>query len=264
MICRERNWYNIVREFEHKIAVITGAAKGIGLAITRQLGEKGAHVCLLDQDEEALRKAGELLDSAGISHEYAIVDITSEEEVKYVFSKLADKHQKIDILVNNAGITKDNLIYKMTSNEWTKVMDVHLKGSFLCSKYAQEWMVKNNYGRIINLSSVSALGNKGQSNYAAAKAGIQGFTKTLAIELGKYNITVNAIAPGFIVTDMTKAVAERMNISFEELKESKISQIPVKRAGTPEDVANAACFFASESSSFVSGQVLYVAGGPKQ
>ncbi|MEW9501500.1 SDR family oxidoreductase [Jeotgalibacillus marinus] len=249
---------------EQEIAVITGAAKGIGLAITRKLGEKGAHVCLLDQDEKGLKKAVKELDSLGISNESAKVDITDENDVKKIFFHLGYKHKKIDILVNNAGITKDNLLFKMTTDDWTKVMDVHLKGAFLCSKYAQEWMVKNKYGRIINLSSVSALGNRGQANYAAAKAGIQGFTKTLAIELGKFNITVNVIAPGFIVTDMTKAVAERMNISFEELKESKINQIPVKRAGTPDDIANAACFFASSSSSFISGQVLYVAGGPKQ
>jgi 3-oxoacyl-[acyl-carrier protein] reductase len=151
----------------------------------------------------------------------------------------------------------------MNADDWDSVMNVHLKGTFLCSKYAQKLMVQNKYGRIINLSSVSALGSRGQANYAAAKAGIQGFTKTLAIELGKYNITVNAIAPGFIMTDMTKAVAERLGISFQELIESKVKQIPVNRAGTPEDIAQAASFFASPASSFISGQVLYVAGGPK-
>lgn len=254
----------IVKAFENQIAVITGAAKGIGFAIGKELANKGTHVCLLDLDEEGLRQAEQELKSSGVSHESAVVDITEEDEVKQFFSRLGERHGRIDILVNNAGITKDNLIYKMTSEDWIKVTDVHLKGSFLCSKYAQEWMVKNKYGRIINLSSVSALGNRGQANYAAAKAGIQGFTKTLAIELGKFNITVNAIAPGFIVTDMTKSVAKRMNISFDELKEAKVNKIPVKRAGEPADIANAVCFFASPSSSFVSGQVLYVAGGPKQ
>ncbi|WP_087972362.1 SDR family oxidoreductase [Oceanobacillus rekensis] len=250
-------------DFKGKVVVITGAAKGIGFAITKQFGEKGAHVCLLDQDEVGLQSAIKELDVLGISNESSTVDITNENDVKEIFALLGEKLGKIDILINNAGITRDNLLYKMTIDEWTKVVDVHLKGTFLCSKYAHVWMVKNNYGRIINLSSVSALGNRGQVNYSAAKAGIQGFTKTLAMELGRYNITVNSIAPGFIVTDMTKSVANRLNISFDELKKTKISQIPVRRVGKPEDIANAACFFASELSSFVSGQVLYVAGGPK-
>lgn len=250
-------------DFKQQIAIITGAAKGIGFAIAQKLGEHGAHVCLLDVDIESLKEAGQQLEHMGISNETFLVNITDENEVKQVITNVGKMYKKIDILVNNAGIIKDNLIFKMSADDWDSVLNVHLKGAFLCSKLAQQWMVKNKYGRIINLSSVSALGSRGQANYAAAKAGIQGFTKTLALELGKFNITVNAIAPGFIVTDMTKSVAKRLNISFEELKQAKISQIPVGRAGTAEDIANAVCFFASPSSSFVSGQVLYVAGGPK-
>lgn len=250
-------------DFKQQIAIITGAAKGIGFAIAQKLGEHGAHVCLLDVDIESLKEAGQQLEHMGISNKTFLVNITDENEVEQVITNIGKMYKKIDILVNNAGIIKDNLIFKMSADDWDSVMNVHLKGAFLCSKLAQQWMVKNKYGRIINLSSVSALGSRGQANYAAAKAGIQGFTKTLALELGKFNITVNAIAPGFIVTDMTKSVAKRLNISFEELKQAKISQIPVGRAGTAEDIANAVCFFASPSSSFVSGQVLYVAGGPR-
>ena len=151
----------------------------------------------------------------------------------------------------------------MTDDDWNSVMTVHLNGAFYCCQEAQKYMVKQNYGRIINISSTSALGNRGQANYSTAKAGIQGLTKTLAIELGKFGITVNSVAPGFIETDMTKATAERMGINFEELVKSSISKIPAGRSGKPEDVANAVAYFASEESSFVNGQVIYVAGGPK-
>lgn len=246
-----------------QIAIVTGAAKGIGFAIAKQLGQQGAHVYLFDIDTLNLENAKTLLDEGQISNEIVTINITKESEVQQAIHQIGQTHGKIDILVNNAGIIRDHLLFKMSTDDWNNVMEVHLKGAFLCSKYAQEWMVKNKYGRIINLSSVSALGSRGQANYATAKAGIQGFTKTLAIELGKFNITVNAIAPGFIVTDMTKSVAERIGVSFDELKQAKINDIPVKRAGTPEDIANAASFFASQASSFVSGQILYVAGGPK-
>lgn len=250
-------------DLKGQIAIVTGAAKGIGYAIAKQLGQQGAYVYLFDIDTNNLEKAKKQLDACKILNDIVTVDITEEFKVQQAIHQIGHTHGKIDILVNNAGVIRDHLLFKMSTEDWGTVMDVHLKGSFLCSKYAQEWMVKNQYGRMINLSSVSALGSRGQANYAAAKAGIQGFTKTLAIELGKFNITVNAIAPGFIVTDMTKSVAERMSISFEELKEAKINHIPVGRAGTPKDIAHAVVFFASPESSFVSGQILYVAGGPK-
>ncbi|WP_404356257.1 SDR family oxidoreductase [Cytobacillus firmus] len=248
---------------ENQVAVVTGASRGIGREIAGRLASEGAYVYLVDINEEALNETRHELQEKGLAAEVFKADITNEQEVERVFSHIEEKHGRADILVNNAGIIRDNLIFKMNADDWDSVMNVHLKGTFLCSKYAQKLMVKNKYGRIINLSSVSALGSRGQANYAAAKAGIQGFTKTLAIELGKYNITVNAIAPGFIMTDMTKAVAERLGISFQELIESKVKHIPVNRAGTPEDIAQAASFFASPASSFISGQVLYVAGGPK-
>ncbi|MGY6213138.1 SDR family oxidoreductase [Cytobacillus firmus] len=248
---------------ENQVAVVTGASRGIGRQIAGRLASEGAYIYLVDINEEALNETRHELQEKGLAAEMFKADITNEQEVERLFSYIEERHGRVDILVNNAGIIRDNLIFKMNADDWDSVMNVHLKGTFLCSKYAQKLMVQNKYGRIINLSSVSALGSRGQANYAAAKAGIQGFTKTLAIELGKYNITVNAIAPGFIMTDMTKAVAERLGISFQELIESKVKQIPVNRAGTPEDIAQAASFFASPASSFISGQVLYVAGGPK-
>ncbi len=162
-----------------------------------------------------------------------------------------------------AGITRDNLIHKMTDEDWDAVMAVHLKGAFLCSRAAQGEMVKGNWGRIVNLSSVSALGNRGQTNYSTAKAGLQGMARTLAIELGRYGVTVNAIAPGFIDTEMTRAVAIRLGRDPEEWKEEIVRQIPVRRAGVPRDIANLIAFLCSDEASFISGQVITVAGGPR-
>jgi 3-oxoacyl-[acyl-carrier protein] reductase len=164
--------------------------------------------------------------------------------------------------VNNAGIIRDNLIFKMSEGDWDSVMAVHLKGAFLMTKACQAHMTAEKYGRIVNLSSSSAQGNRGQANYSAAKAGLQGFTKTLAIELGKFGVTANAVAPGFIQTDMTAATAERIGMDFDEFIKYSASQIPVQRVGQPEDIANTIAFLASEDAGFVSGQVIYVAGGP--
>jgi len=166
-------------------------------------------------------------------------------------------------LVNNAGITRDNLLFKMSGADWDAVMNVHLRGAFLMSRAAQKHMVDANWGRIVNLSSVSALGHRGQANYSAAKAGIQGLTKTLAIELGKFGVTANAIAPGFIETEMTASTAKRLGVPFEDFKAAAAKAIPVDRVGQPEDIAAMVSFFAREDASFVSGQVIYVAGGPR-
>jgi 3-oxoacyl-[acyl-carrier protein] reductase len=167
------------------------------------------------------------------------------------------------VLVNNAGITRDNLLFKMTEDDWDSVLAVHLRGAFLMSRATQSYMTSAGWGRIVNLSSTSALGNRGQANYAAAKAGMQGFTKTLALELGRFGVTANAIAPGFIVTDMTAQTAERLGVSFEDFQAARAAETPVPRVGTPDDIAHAVSFFVSEGASFVSGQVLYVAGGPR-
>lgn len=252
-----------MHSLKNQVAIVTGASRGIGKGIAKRLATEGAHVCLVDIDENTLYEVQKEFTKESLSVEVLVSDVTNEKDTEGLFKYVENKYGKVEILINNAGIIRDNLLFKMSSNDWDDVMNVHLKGTFLCSKFAQKIMVKNRYGRIINLSSVSALGSRGQANYAAAKAGIQGFTKTLAIELGKFNITVNAIAPGFIMTEMTRKTAERIGISFEELIEMKVKQIPVNRAGTSEDVAQAASFFASPNSSFISGQILYVAGGPK-
>jgi 3-oxoacyl-[acyl-carrier protein] reductase len=166
------------------------------------------------------------------------------------------------VLVNNAGVIRDNLLFKMTDDDWDMVLGVHLRGAFLMSRAVQKYMVDQRYGRIVNLSSSSALGNRGQVNYSAAKAGMQGFTKTLAIELGPFGVTANVVAPGFIATDMTAATAARVGVGFEDFQKAAAERIPVRRVGQPADVANMISFLVSEGAGFVSGQVIYVAGGP--
>ncbi|HEY0700252.1 MAG TPA: SDR family oxidoreductase, partial [Micromonospora sp.] len=184
-------------------------------------------------------------------------------QVEAAVQRVADELGAPGVLVNNAGVIRDNLLFKMSDDDWDTVLAVHLRGAYLCTQVTQRWMVEQGWGRIVNLSSTSALGNRGQANYSAAKAGLQGFTKTLAIELGQFGITANAVAPGFIVTEMTAATAARMGVDFEELQERSAAEIPVRRVGRPEDIAHTISFLVSEGASFVSGQVVYVAGGPR-
>jgi 3-oxoacyl-[acyl-carrier protein] reductase len=252
-----------MKRFEGRVAFVTGASRGIGKGVATQFAEEGAKVCLVDINEEVLSATVSELKEKGYEALALVADVSDSAQVNDVVEKAVKEYGKIDILVNNAGVLRDNLLFKMSDSDWETVMNVHLKGSFNCARAVQKHMVENKYGRIINTSSTSALGNRGQANYSTAKAGLQGFTKTLAIELGKFGITTNAVAPGFIETDMTKATAERIGISFEQLIQHSVSQIPVGRSGKPEDIANAVLFFAMEESSFVNGQVLYVAGGPK-
>ncbi|MFC7394215.1 SDR family NAD(P)-dependent oxidoreductase [Scopulibacillus cellulosilyticus] len=253
----------MMKRFEGRVAFITGASKGIGKGVATKFAEEGAKLCMIDVDELALAKTASELKEKGFDVLHQVADVSNREQVEDFVEAAAKEYGKIDILVNNAGVIRDNLLFKMEDSDWDMVMNVHLKGSFNCARAVQKYMVENKYGRIINTSSTSALGNRGQANYSTAKAGLQGFTKTLAIELGKYGITTNAVAPGFIETDMTKATAERIGIPFEDMVKHSVSQIPVGRSGKPEDIANAVLFFAMEESSFVNGQVLYVAGGPK-
>ncbi|MEW9032536.1 MAG: 3-oxoacyl-ACP reductase FabG [Planifilum fimeticola] len=248
---------------ENRVAMITGASRGIGFAAARRFAREGARVCMADIDEEGIRRAEESLRGEGLEVFGLRVDVTDRAQVESAVEETVRRYGRLDILVNNAGVIRDNLLFRMTDEDWQTVMDVHLKGAFYCSRAAQKVMVEQNYGRIINISSTSALGNRGQANYSAAKAGLQGFTKTLAIELGKFGITVNAVAPGFIETEMTRATAARIGVDFEQFVEEVTKQIPVGRIGQPEDIAAALLFFASEEASFVNGQVLYVAGGPK-
>ena len=245
-----------------RTAIVTGSARGIGAAIAKRLSSDGFAVAVLDLDEEACKPVRDEIINAGGSAIAVGVDVSDEAAVERGVSRIAEELGHPAVLVNNAGITRDNLLFKLSAADWDAVMNVHLKGAFLMSRASQRYMTEAGWGRIVNLSSISALGNRGQANYSAAKAGLQGFTKTLAIELGKFGVTVNAIAPGFIETQMTADTAERLGVSFEEFKKGAAKQIPVARVGQPEDIAAVVSFFAREDASFVSGQVIYVAGGP--
>ncbi|WP_087972395.1 3-oxoacyl-ACP reductase FabG [Oceanobacillus rekensis] len=249
--------------FEGRVAFITGGSRGIGKGVALRFAEEGAKVAVIDINEEALNEIKTEFAENGYKIFTKKANVVNVEEVEAAVQEIVATYGTVDILVNNAGIIRDNLFFKMTDSDWQQVMDVHLKGSFNVARSVQKYMVDQKYGRIINISSTSALGNRGQANYATAKAGLQGFTKTLAIELGKYGITANSVAPGFIETEMTRATAERVGVPFDEFVKFSVGKIPVARSGKPADIANAVAFFADEKSSFVSGQVIYVAGGPK-
>ncbi|MGN6753131.1 MAG: 3-oxoacyl-ACP reductase FabG [Intrasporangium sp.] len=246
-----------------RTAIVTGAARGIGAAVAKRLAEEGHAVAVLDLDESACAATVDAITSAGGNAIAVGVDVADEAAVQAAVERVASELGAPTILINNAGITRDNLLFKMTVDDWDGVMGVHLRGSFLMTRAAQKYMTDAKWGRVVNLSSTSALGNRGQVNYSAAKAGLQGFTKTLAIELGKFGVTANAIAPGFIQTEMTKATADRLGVPFEDFIAYSAKEIPVQRVGQPEDIAAVAAFLTSEEAGFVSGQVIYVAGGPK-
>ncbi|SJN11099.1 3-oxoacyl-[acyl-carrier protein] reductase [Leucobacter sp. 7(1)] len=245
-----------------RCAIVTGAARGIGLATAHKLARRGWPIALFDLDEGALDAAAASIRAAGGTAQGFAVDVSDEESVAQGAAAANAALGAPLVLVNNAGVLRDDFLFKATLDDWDLIMNVHLRGAFLMSRAVQSFMVAERWGRIVNLSSTSALGNAGQSNYSAAKAGIQGLTKTLALELGKFGITANAVAPGFIATDMTRATAERQGLTFEELAERVSGMTAVRRMGDPADVAHAIAFFVAEESSFVSGQVLYVAGGP--
>ncbi|WP_127581730.1 3-oxoacyl-ACP reductase FabG [Paenibacillus koleovorans] len=244
-----------------KVAVVTGAGQGIGAATAIRLAAGGAKVAVVELKEEFGHNTVQAIRAAGGEAIAIGCNVTNGTEVEQAVTHTIERFGRLDILVNNAGVIRDNLLFKMSEDDWDTVMDVHLKGSFLFSRAAQKHMVRQRYGKIVNTSSTSALGNRGQANYSAAKAGLQGFTKTLAIELGPFNINVNAVAPGFIVTAMTKETSERMGVDFEERQRAAAEQIPLRRVGQPEDVANVIAFLASDEASYVSGQVIYVSGG---
>ncbi|MFH1768185.1 MAG: 3-oxoacyl-[acyl-carrier-protein] reductase [Candidatus Omnitrophota bacterium] len=240
--------------FEDKVVVITGAAQGIGKEIALQFCKKKASVVFFDVNKDILvqteKELSEYSSCSGMA-----VDVSSTADVEKNINKIIDKYGRVDILVNNAGITRDNLILKLSENEWDSVLAVNLKGAFNCIKAVSRPMVKQRYGRIINISSViGIIGNPGQINYAASKAGLIAMTRTLAKELGSRNITVNAVAPGYIETAMTKSLNEKV-------KEAMLSRIPLGRFGKPQDVARAVVFLASAEADYINGQVLVVDGG---
>jgi 3-oxoacyl-[acyl-carrier protein] reductase len=239
------------------VALITGGGRGIGAAAAQLFAREGARVAVSDMD------AGPAEEVAGPINGVAVAcDVTDRGQVERMVERTVKELGRLDILVTCAGITRDNLLFKMTDDDWDAVIDTHLKGTFLCARAAQRHMVEQKYGKMVFLSSTSALGNRGQTNYSAAKAGLQGMARTLAIELGPFNINVNAVAPGFVETRMTRATAERLGVDYDAFKIGAASQIPLRRVGQPEDIAGVIAFLCSDESGFVSGQTVYARGGP--
>jgi 3-oxoacyl-[acyl-carrier protein] reductase len=243
--------------FEGKVALITGGGRGIGAATAQLFAREGARVAVSDLDEGPAKEVAGPIGGLAIA-----CDVSNRAQVESMVERTVKELGRLDILVTCAGIIRDNLLFKMTDEDWDAVIDTHLKGTFLCAQAAQRSMVANKYGKMVFLSSTSALGNRGQANYSAAKAGLQGIARTLAIELGPFNVNVNTVAPGFVETRMTRATAERMGVDYEAFKLGAASQIPLRRVGQPQDIANVIAFLCSDESSFVSGQNVYVRGGP--
>ena len=246
-----------------RVAIVTGAARGIGAATARRLAADGFAVAVLDLDESTAATTAKEVDAAGGRALAVAADVSDAAQVESAVARIEVELGAPTVLVNNAGVTRDNLLSRMSEADWDTVVAVHLRGAFLMTREVQRHMVEASWGRIVNLSSTSALGNRGQANYATAKAGLQGFTKTLAIELGRFGVTVNAIAPGFVRSEMTRATAERLGQDWETYVAARAKDIPVGRAGEPDDIAAAVSYFVREEAGFVTGQVLYVAGGPR-
>ena len=243
--------------FTDRVALVTGGGRGIGAATAGRLASEGARVMVSDMDLEPAREVAEPIGGVAVA-----CDVTQRDQVEEMVARAVRELGRLDVLVCCAGIIRDNLLFKMTDDDWDLVIDTHLKGTFLCARAAQKAMVAQKYGKMVFLSSTSALGNRGQTNYSTAKAGLQGMARTLALELGPFNVNVNAVAPGFVETRMTRATAERMGVDFEAFKIGAASQIPLQRIGQPEDIASVIAFLCSDESSFVAGQTIYVRGGP--
>jgi 3-oxoacyl-[acyl-carrier protein] reductase len=251
-----------MNRFHGRIALVTGAARGIGLGTATRLAEEGASVAVVDLDESAaVDAAAQVPVRDGAKAIGFGADVSSPESVDAALDRATTELGGIHVLVNNAGVTRDNLISKMSVEDWELVIGVHLRGAFLMSKAVQKHFVEQKYGKIVNLSSVSALGNRGQANYSAAKMGVQGLTRTLGIELGPFGINVNAVAPGFVATEMTDATAARLRLDVEQFRQLAADANPVRRVGHPADIAAAVAFLASDEASYITGQTLYVDGG---
>jgi len=243
--------------FKDRVALVTGAGRGIGAATAQLFAKEGAKVAVSDLDEGPAKEIAGPIGGLAIA-----CDVSDRVQVERMVERTVKEFGRLDVLVTCAGIIRDNLLFKMTDDDWDAVIDTHLKGTFLCARAAQKLMVEQKYGKMVFLSSTSALGNRGQANYSAAKAGLQGMARTLAIELGAFNVNVNTVAPGFVETRMTRATAERMGVDYEAFKLGAASQIPLRRVGRPDDIANVIAFLCSDESSFVSGQTVYARGGP--
>jgi 3-oxoacyl-[acyl-carrier protein] reductase len=248
--------------FEGRTAWVTGGGRGIGAATAMRFAADGAKVVISDVDLEPAEAVAAQIASQGGSALAVACDVTDRAAVEALVERTVTTYGGLDMLVTCAGVLRDNLIHKMTDTDWDLVVDTHLKGTFLCAQAAQRVMVAARRGKMVFLSSNSALGNRGQVNYSAAKAGIQGMARTLAIELGPFNINVNAVAPGFIETRMTQAVAERTGIDYGDLKKAAAERTPLRRIGRPEEIAGIVSFLCSDDASFVTGQTIYATGGP--
>ncbi|WP_363473641.1 glucose 1-dehydrogenase [Microbispora sp. NPDC049633] len=249
--------------FVGKFAVVTGAARGIGAAIARRLAAEGAAVACVDLTAD---RCASIVDEITVTGGRAVAfgcDVSDGAQVEALVPEVMGEFGRIDVLVNNAGLTRDNLLFRMSEDDWDKVVDVNLKGVFLVSRAVQKHMVEQRSGAIVNLSSRSALGNRGQANYSAAKAGIQGLTATMAIELGPFGVRVNAVAPGYVATPMTEATAVRLGVTPEEHQATMAQAVPLRRVAQPTEIASVVAFFASDDASYVTGQTLYVNGGPR-
>lgn len=245
----------------HKVAIVTGAGRGIGAAAAARFAESGTAVGVLDVTADACEQTAMKINASGGTALAAPADVTDDSQVQAAVARVAAELGPPTVLVNNAGVVRDRLFEHMTDEDWNVVLDVNLRGAFLMCRAVRQHMVSAGWGRIVNMSSASADGNREQVNYSAAKAGVLGMTRALALELGPAGITVNAIAPGYIVTDMTRATAARMGADFEKLQRTVARRTPVRRVGYPEDIAGAIAFLASEGAGFITGQVLYVTGG---
>ena len=245
-----------------RVVIVTGGARGIGLGTAQRFARDGANVAVLDLDHDAASAAAANLDLADGARAIGVgCDVSKAADADAAVGRVVEELGGLDVLINNAGVTRDNLLFKMTEDDWDLVMGVHLKGAFLMTKAAQRHFLTQKYGKVVNTSSTSALGNRGQANYSAAKMGLQGFTRTLAIELGPYGVNVNAVAPGFIATEMTDATAARLNLGIEEFRSLVADKNPVRRVGFPDDIAATVAFLASDEASYITGQTIYVDGG---